>query len=461
MPGPAALAEAPVFDRPPVWMAEVTSMELVRRQAEEPIGNWAVHALVENPSSPEDAPKIGSLKDAIKQAAAGSQQAELMIGANALAEITEITLKDGHVRSVKLNVDEYGRQHQYGQTMQAVHENTLRLVPKDSPMRPRSEAEAANTLTIESALQRGDLKDNWAVVVTRAPGPKDMTIDEAKEEGFFTETMTFILQASTECDEIIDNEPSSGKKVEMELAFMAGIPSEGEDRQDEAMVITLGDFAGADLRGLSVTETMSRVILIPKWKMPNGVTDLAQVIDKEFGTFMGKDQPVQDYDVFKQTCKEREEMLQPKADAVVAQLIAESETIQDDLYAIQRLHKLAEKEMVQQAFFDRSIDPRVFGPAAPLIEEGRRHIERGDYRSGLALVDTAVKIAKSDSCPSGVKSDSNEPDANSENDTDCTFVSKECPECGKKNVKTKVSFSKITKLRRVSGSCKCVKYYKE
>lgn len=117
--------------------------------------------------------------------------------------------------------------------------------------------------------------------------------------------------------------------------------------------------------------------------------------------------------------------------------------------------------MVEKALTDTSIDLRVFGmEAAAHLEMARYHYEHGDaQQAGLAL-SNAVQTARSSSCPAGF-SDSlggtTDRESGSNDETgDCEFISKECPLCHKKNVKTVVkSIGKGKK--RISGACGCYK----
>jgi hypothetical protein len=159
---------------------------------------------------------------------------------------------------------------------------------------------------------------------------------------------------------------------------------------------------------------------------------------------------------YREKCLERELTFEPKVATITDELISEAQLIADRVQATRRLHKLSEKHMVEQAAFDDSIDARVFGDeAAGHIHAARAHYRRGDYEQALSSVGRAKETAVSSSCPAGVMAGNGESEDGQNNkpgsDQDCEFISKKCPMCGEKNVKTKVTKSRIT------GSCGCSK----
>jgi hypothetical protein len=117
--------------------------------------------------------------------------------------------------------------------------------------------------------------------------------------------------------------------------------------------------------------------------------------------------------------------------------------------------------MVEQAVVDNSIDARVFGvEAAYRIEAARHYYEAGDMERMLQATQAAKVRETSSSCPGGGGGEQNSAStagesgkgskSNSSDLEDCDFVSKECPKCHKKNVKTTVRKGKYY------GACGCV-----
>lgn len=392
---------------------------------------------------------IESLYDAIQLAAEnGNEDAYNMVRANVAADVVERTIKSGHITEVDLHVDEAGRIQQFGQTMEAVQANSLQHMVDVSPqMLARTKAEALNAFRIQEKYDQGLLHDYSFVVVSRAPD--DMTKQEVADAGFFTDTMSFSIQATTLKD----------GQLKTESAFVAGVATPGAPRHDAVAMAALGEYLGVDLSDMPATQLLDTPLLVSKKLMPEGVVELVAVCDDATGGFFGVDKPRQDYLEYRAQCRERETLLQPKVDSIVTELIAEAPTIRDREHAAERLGRISGKHMVQQAMFDYEIDPRVFGEeAAGEVAWGRYCFEQGLIEEGLAATRSAERTETSSSCPSGSRHRSFEgQDSGSGERTtgqkeeagDCEYVSKKCPKCGSKNVKTVVSKGKIT------GSCGC------
>jgi hypothetical protein len=415
-----------------------------RRRAARFIGACVVSG--ETVFAPESSQPIESLHDAIHMAAEGDPIARKMVETNVRTDVIERTIKTGHVIKVEMMVNEAGQILQYGQSMESVQANSLRFAAGSWQMRERTEAEATNSFRIEDLHRAGLLEDNYFVVLSRAAD--NMTESEMKKAGFFTETMSCAMQLTT----------AEGEGLSTESAFVSGVRVSDAGRHDESTVIELGRRLGVDLSGKTAAEVINTPLLVPKSLLPNGAIDLVRLYDDAVGgTFFGEDRPREDYLQYRELCDERERMFQPKIEAITRELIAEAAQITSRPQAARRLHKLSEKHMVEQAAFDDSIDARVFGEtAASHIRAARKLYERGDYDQALRAVGRAKSTAESSSCPTGALL-SESGDSESENgDTkgsslDCEFISKKCPMCGEKNVKTKVTKS------RISGSCGCSK----
>jgi hypothetical protein len=206
---------------------------------------------------------------------------------------------------------------------------------------------------------------------------------------------------------------------------------------------------------MDAAELLDTPLLIHKSVLPGGVVDLVERYDAAAGdTFFGEAKPRQDYRQYRQKCAEREEGFKPTVENIVNELIAEASTITSRPMAADRLHKISEKHTVKLAGQDKTINPEVFGiSAAAHIEMARWHNEMGNGQQASAELEVAVQKAESYSCPSG-KGTSSDKQEGSDESGDCEFVSKECPECHKKNVKTSVK--KISGTRKqISGNCGC------
>lgn len=386
---------------------------------------------------------ISSLHEAIQRASEGDPTALSMVETNVKTDVIERTIKAGHVMTpVPLSIMPDGSIMQYGQSIKSIQANSLRYAAEHPVMRQRTEAEARNAFRIEECNRAGLLEDNVFVVISRAENLPN----------FFTETMSCCLQATSK----------EGGGLTTESAFVAGVAKPGESPHDEATVVELGRLLGVDLAGKTAAEIIDTPLLIPKKLLTNGAIDLVKLYDQAAGgTFFGEAKPGQDYLAYLEQCRKREKTFEPKVRQITKELLASASTLTTPQQAVQKLHKLAGAHMVEHAInTDRSIDPRVFGVvAAPQIELARLADEYGDQAARDRYLQTAKATERSISCPDGMKKpdeyniNTNDQTGSSkqESDKDCDFISKKCPMCGEKNVKTTVTKTHI------KGACGCVK----
>lgn len=432
-----------------VAITELERDKIAREKAEQfikAIGASATRQAFESiPYEAESVTPIESLYDAIQGAAEGNEAAREMVKTNAKTDVVERTIKSGHVTEIFMSVDEIGTIQQYGQSLESIQENSLRLAASNPKMRRRVIAETNNAFRLKQEYARGTLKDHSFVVFSCAAD--NMTSAEAEKAGFFTDTMSCAIQVTTEKD----------GELSIESAFVAGVKRPGGPRVDIDTVVAIAEKLRANLQGKNATEILNTPLLVPNHLIKNGAVDLVRLWDELTGdTFFGEAREKQDYLEYRKKCEEREQMLQPKVELIVQELIDEAPHIHDRLEASRRLHKISGKHMVQQAIFDTAINPKVFGPvSAAAIFEARMHFEQGNTEQGFEQVNFAIKNEQSNSCPGGVSGGSSEQQGNhSDNEKTCTFVSKKCPKCDKANVLTTVTAT------RISGSCGCVKRLK-
>ena len=387
---------------------------------------------------------IESLFDAIHLAAEGDTMARNMIEINVATDVIERTMKTAHVIAVALNVDEAGRIQQFRQSMESVQANSLRYASASQAMLERTKAETVNSFRIAELHRQGVLEDYNVVVFSRAAD--DMPEADMQAAGFFTDTMSTSIQVTS----------AQGETITTESAFVAGKKHKAAVRHDSQAITEVGARLGVDLQAKTATELLATPLLVPNSAMPNGVIDLVMLYDEAAGdTFFGESKPVQNHLAYLEVCREREQRFKPLVSSITNKLIAAAPTITNRLEATERLHQLSQDQMVIQATFDDDINPQVFGPAAHYIEAARHEAEAGELQQALLLAQQGQKVAVSSSCPTGRKSNvepgNNEGSEGKSNEEvkDCAFVSKECPKCHKKDVKTVISKGKIT------GSCGC------
>lgn len=341
---------------------------------------------------------IESLYDALQLAAEDNPDALKMVETNARTDVIERTIKAGHVIKVDLQKDEAGRIQQYGQSVESVQANSLRLAAGNWQMRERTEAEATNAFRIEQLDRQGVLDEYYFVVFSRAAD--NMTEQQMAEAGFFTKTMSCAIQVTT----------AENGRITTESAFVAGVKNPGEERHDGETIEKTARRLGVDLSNKNATEILNTPLIIHKSLMPSGVIDLVKLYDESAsGTFFGQDQPPQDYQEYLKKCKDREQSLQPKVNEVVKELLANVSNIKNPLEAVKKLHEISEKHMVEQAVRDHSIDPSVFGAVAAVhIEQSRIFYVAGNHEAALRSMDQAKATAVSKSCPSILQESANQ-----------------------------------------------------
>jgi hypothetical protein len=375
---------------------------------------------------------IGCLSEAARRAAEGDEQAKRNLTTNVWTDVMERVYKAGIVVNGRLDVLETGGLGRDGQSLDRVQENTLRYAAGTPTMRARAEAETRNAVRMQDVYRAGLLNDYWFVVISRSPEESEMSQEEKAEVGFFVETESCAIQATSVV----------GGEVVYGAAFVAGVKSENEPRHDADTVVELAATLGIEYGGLRPTEIIDRPLLVPKSLIPNGVIDLVQRYDAASGgTFFGESKPSQDYLGYLDVCAAREAALEPTVEKIVGHMIAEASTFHEPLDAVRRLNKLSQDYMVIRAVEDTDINPRVFGAAAAThITEARSHIALGDTEQAAGSLQRAMSSAISTSCPTAEKAAANARSASSSEESDNNDGGEggskimSCPYCGAVNV---------------------------
>jgi hypothetical protein len=366
--------------------------EMVNREAEtfiRKVGQLAmlgveVEGLIEK-SDPDN------LMEAVKGAKNGEEQSLKVVEANVSTDVLERTIKSGLILEVPLSVDEGGVISQHSQTMDTIQKNTLLYAADNPKMRARAHAEVRNSFRIRELYRMGLLKDYSFVVFSRTAD--DMDDQERKDCGFFEDKPVSIQVTSI---------TETGLKTES--AFVAAVSKPGAPAKDKQVIESVGNELNVDFTGQNSTELLDHPILIHNSLIPNGAIDLVEMFDKAAGgTFFGKEQPVEDYLVYKEACIKRAESYLPKVQQIMGELIASADLLHEPIDAVKMLNKLSDQHMVEMAAYDKRIDPKVFGSAAaPLIELARSHLDRGNEELSKTATKKAQKVSDSRSCPSAI-----------------------------------------------------------
>jgi hypothetical protein len=455
------LAPPLILDEPTaVEFASLDSERFTSAKAEHFIGSVVTASEVEiSPETPEE-PKQ-SLHEAITSASEGDPIARKYVKRCVATDVIERSIKVGHITTIDQKLDADGQLIQFGRSGRSIQANSLRFASNNPKMRPRTVAETHNMFRIEDAHRMGLLEDHWVLVPSRPPD--DMPEDEMAKEGFFVDTMSIAFQATT-----------AGGEGELltESAFVAGKKDREAPRHDAELVQHLATRLGIDISDVTATELLNRPWLVPKSLMPDGVIDIVRIADDEMGTFFGQDKPREDYQAYLEKCKQREAELQSTVEEITEALLSSASSLHSPTEATQKLHELSEEKLVKRAVYDEKIDATVFGTeAATYVEAARYYAGQGDMTRVEEFTQKAVETADSSSCPgAATKSNTGSEGVESEgggsrggageraDDRVCDFVSKKCPLCGSKNVKT-VSRKVAPGKKVVSGSCGCTKVY--
>jgi hypothetical protein len=442
--------EQPLAERADQLMSD----EFSRARARRFIAEVAMDDVYIDPCS-EEAPNT-SLLESLRRANAGDREAKESVRINAHIAVVEAMIKSGHISQVSMTINEQGNWLQFGQAMLHVHANALRTATtrQYDGVRKRTEAETINGQRIEDLGRAGTLQDHYFFVPSLLPSEEELPFDIAtKEAGFFGDTMTAAFQLTTIEDE----------EGVIESAFVAGVNENSGLRYDIEIMRQIYNLAGYDASGWQPLDFLQTPLIIHKSNLPNGIADIVQLYDElveeSLGSrvFFGQDATLQDqlYGAFGQRCQERELLLQGVTDKVVDKLLAHANQLLTPDSAIEKLSELVGPLGVEYAISDDSIDPFVFGTkAASFIEQARVYQRLGDDHMMQQAIENAVNSAVVTMC--GMTSsksldgivDGSETKKSSDEE-DCEFISKSCPVCGTKNVKTKVTKNKIT------GSCGC------
>lgn len=381
------------------------------------LGSLATAEVMLRPEAAEAPGENANLLDAIRAAREGDAEAERLVDINVGSAAAEACFKEGHVTRITMQRNEAGVPVQFGQTLPQIHYNSLVLRPdRHEKLQAITKAEALNGHRIEDAARAGTLRNYWMLVPSLVPEDDIPEKDLGhKGDGYFLESMTFVLQATTE----------KGGDIITESAFSAGVEHGEqltyEERQaqrfDLDAIAELYRKLGQRPRG-SVAEYIQDPLLIPKSMMPNGVVDVLRWLDETADELLGRNvvRTEQQYlDLLRQS-EEREKSLGAVKRLVKKALLQQAYELKTPMDAVQRLWDLTRHHTVADAATNLHINPRVFGaPAAVDIMAARAAIHQGDRDRARALVQRAQKTAVITGCGGGSRAKETKASATDEN----------------------------------------------
>lgn len=416
-----------------------------RQRVAEHVGSYAVTSDVQLELVPEDS-SPQTLLDALKLADADTG-ADAIVDANIGSEVGERLFNYGHHMRHTLNVDDEDKFSQSGISLSQVSVNTLEHVILNDVMHYRTTAELGNSYVFDTLRKLGVFETHIVVVASHTP-----TDQATKKEYSFFDTDSVSLQAiyRERTDYVLD------------AAFVAGKTESGAPRHDLEAVSQAAAKFGVVV-GDADTETMlTKIMVIPKDRLPNGLATFVEAydnaIDPKGSTFYGVTEQRQDYALYQEECLARD--FSEITRNVKEKLLHEVNYMNSPIEAIERLDYWSRRYSIRQAIVDDDIDEAVFGDVSAIyIRQARIHAQACNFPEMERSLQQAVTNDRSSSCPfrGGKDERDQQPDQFGEKSVredgvmeDCEFISKKCPKCGKRNVKT------TCKEGKFYGKCGCV-----
>lgn len=430
---------------------------LLQKRASSLIGGIALETLIDTEPVAEfdiESNVPSNLAEALDRARSGDVHAEKMIRSNVTTDYLERAYKFGFVSEVELEKRPDGEIVQYGQSIEKVHVNSLVYIGNEK-MKQRAKIETLNSVRDKHYVNTGLLKDNARVTVSLVH--EDMSDEEAEEVGFFVPTKSISIQVMTERED--------GQLV-IQSAFVAGRENQSDEPFDKLAVVELARMFGVDYQGQTTEQILSRPWLVDKKLLPDLSVSVVERFDeaaeavtgkkKFFGRDIATSQKTHNYIEKAQKSKQIASEMKHDIDKVVQDLIlfrTDSPTA-----ATEKLAELNDELVKRRIVADTSIDARVLGIETAYHVEHARALIRIDainqqqLQREMSLLQLKINEGSSNSCPGGASNRKNslegdmfasvndindeQTDSDSKMTEDCEFISKECPKCGEKNVKT-------------------------
>ena len=221
------------------------------------------------------------------------------------------------------------------------------------------------------------------------------------------------------------------------IAAVRGVDKAG-NRRDAKGVRHVRERLGARLDSDDPTVGLGGAFWVSKELLPKGLADIIRLNDEGVGgrSFFGVEGQEGDYDTILELSRQRENQAERDMDAKVHALALEIRGMvrgDDCDAALLIMAKHAKDFAAELCTQDETYDAAQFGPAAAgHIERARRFAAQGDLLASEQALEAAKQTAIVYMC--GMRLEAEQ--SNKGELGDCEFVSKECPKCHRKNVKT-------------------------
>lgn len=358
--------------------------------------------------------------------------------------VFEILCASGHVSEVEAE-HVYGSFYQYGYSLPAMYAHGA-LHAKDLSEQARRGAEGVNEFRIEDGYRAGFFQTHYFVEASRAPD--DMDTETAEANGYDTKTW--------KCKLRLTDVSTDGKRVTSE-ASVAGVDSVSGERHDEEGIKAIREGLDLETVDLTATNALSRAFWVPKAKLPHGAASLAKLFDSglEHPAFFGVRAAEGDYATITEQSRERERRAALLQDQWIESLASDIRQASSCEAALKVMARCAKDFAAEICGTDTAYNPGQFGQvAAAHIEAARYHANRGEQQAYQQALEAAKQTAIVYMCGMRLEMEKNEAGEMIEKDSnkpekDCDYISKECPLCHAKNVRTYETKAKIE-----CGECK-------
>jgi hypothetical protein len=448
--------------------------ELLRKRANSLVGAVALNQMIDVDSVDETI--IGSidtsnnLAESIVLASEGDPKAIELVKMNVKTDYFERACKSGFVMSVELDKNEDGQLAQNGQTLQSVQVNSLKYLTNDN-LKDRAKVETLHSMRDQLYTDTGVYKKYARVTLSLVDDR--MSDDEADKAGFFVPTRSLAIQFVTENEDGV---------VTIESAFVAGKQAPNAEPFDVQSARKFAEKLGVDYEGLGSEDIHARPILVSKTILPDVLAG-AQLFDESASEVTGE---TKFFGKNSDSAPTREDYIQRYTEnkQMIAGISSSVDSVANELIkllpdspteATSELARLNDKQLKDRIVLDENIDANVLGVNTAHEVNHARHLHKKlesipavEQQQRQVILNEIDKLqhqinikGSSSSCAGGASSkksdtiatgpDRLESDADQEDTVeDCDFISKECPNCGKKDVETKCRDGKYY------GECGCV-----
>ncbi len=345
-----------------------------------------------------------TLAKSIREAKNGSELGMKRVDVSVDTATPEGWFKIGHFRRTKKQRNAVGEVEQFGLTAETMHRDALVLRPnRPTKLKSFTLSEARNGFREQELVRYDELQDCWFVAVSCVPEDLPEEALDHRGDGFFTHSMTYSAQGTTQ----------EGAEIIHEIIFDRGTNANEDASYEERQagrfdIVAFGRVY--EKLGLSppktALEALQKPIKIPKRLMPNGMVDFWRWVDEAKDELRGEIvvRTEEEYIARIEESLEREESIANAKQKIKGELLELDGTFDenDDLQAVEALWELVRKYGPEEAAVNEHIDPIAFGPdAAKKIIEARRFMGMGDIETAKLWVQLAKEVATVSGCGGG------------------------------------------------------------